>query len=67
MKFPQNFLAGVGVLIAGAGVLTAGAGAGAGDGGEITGAKLCTALMFALLQSKLIVIYIYVISIYTII
>ena len=36
MKFPQNFLAGAGVLTAGAGALTAGA------GGEITG--VCTAL-----------------------
>ena len=39
MKFPQNFLAGAGVLTAGAGVLTAGTGA----GGEITG--VCTALI----------------------
>ena len=45
MKFPQNFLAGAGVLTAGAGVLTVGAGVltvGAGAGGEITG--VCTAL-----------------------
>ena len=36
MKFPQNFLAGGGVLTAGARVLTAGV------GGEMTG--VCTAL-----------------------
>ena len=36
MTFPQNFLAGAGVLTAGAGILTAGA------GGEMTG--VCTAL-----------------------
>ena len=37
MKFPQNFLAGAGVLTARAGVLTAWA------GGEMTG--VCTALL----------------------
>ena len=42
MKFPQNFLAGAGVLTAGAGVLTAGAGVlTAGAGREMTG--VCTA------------------------
>ena len=40
MKFPQNFLAGAGVLTAGAGVLTAGV-LTAGAGGEMTG--VCTA------------------------
>ena len=39
MKFPQNFIAGAGVLTARVGVLTAGA------GGEVTG--VCTALLSA--------------------
>ena len=43
MTFPQNFLAGAGVLTAGAGILTAGAGIlTAGAGGEMIG--VCTAL-----------------------